>query len=231
MSGGGAVKAEGKLDGERWTDDPEVEVGCRDQRGEEVASDTHQPEPLLVRMLAAATVLLTSATGTLAATPEEVAAICAEAASRYQNQIGSARQAAPQPVAMYKRTFCPRHLVVKQGAVVAGQLPARIFRAADRPERLQGLLHRADDDFIHARRIPDHSRIGNVGPPQHGDQSRRIPRPVQAFAGKHPHHDRRSRAGRCDLLGQRPLFQKRDLDRAVHPEPGYFGRDPFCCLA
>lgn len=73
-----------------------------------------------MRMLAAAvTILLISAAGARAATPEEVAATCEEAARRYEEQFGSAQAAAPQPVvAMYKHTFCPRKLTVRQGTVV-----------------------------------------------------------------------------------------------------------------
>ena len=72
-----------------------------------------------MRMLAAAvTILLISAAGARAATPEEVAATCEEAARRYEEQFGSAQAAAPQPVvAMYKHTFCPRKLTVRQGTV------------------------------------------------------------------------------------------------------------------
>lgn len=94
-----------------------------------------------MRMLVAATALLISAGSALAATPEEVAAICEEAARRYEEQFGSAQRAAPQPVvAMYKHTFCPRHLVVKQGAVVTFvNVDKRTthsfwFRDAGRPE-------------------------------------------------------------------------------------------------
>lgn len=72
-----------------------------------------------MRMLAAVTILLISAAGARAATPEEVAATCEEAARRYEEQFGSAQAAAPQPVvAMYKHTFCPRKLTVRQGTVV-----------------------------------------------------------------------------------------------------------------
>lgn len=72
-----------------------------------------------MRMLAVVTPLLFLASSASAATPEEEAAICAEAASRYQEQFGAGLQSGPQPVvAMYKHTFCPRHLTVKQGAVV-----------------------------------------------------------------------------------------------------------------
>lgn len=72
-----------------------------------------------MRVPAAAAILLISAGRALAATPEEVAAICAEAAKRYEEQFGAAQSAAAEPVvAMYKHTFCPRQLTVKQGAVV-----------------------------------------------------------------------------------------------------------------
>ena len=72
-----------------------------------------------MRMPAAVTILLISAGSAPAATPEEIAAICEEAARRYEEQFGSAQAAAPQPVvAMYKHTFCPRSLVVKHGAAV-----------------------------------------------------------------------------------------------------------------
>ena len=70
-----------------------------------------------MRTPAAVAILLISAGGAPAATPEEVAAICEEAARRYQEQFGSAQGASPEPVvAMYKHTFCPRRLTVKQGA-------------------------------------------------------------------------------------------------------------------
>jgi len=72
-----------------------------------------------MRMLTALTAMLVFAGSALAATPEEAAAICEEAARRYQEQFGSAQSAAQEPVvAMYKHTFCPRRLTVKQGAVV-----------------------------------------------------------------------------------------------------------------
>ena len=74
---------------------------------------------MVVRTANAASVLLLAAGVARAATPEEVKAICAEAAGRYQEQFGSAQAAAPQPVvAMYKHTFCPRQLTVKQGTAV-----------------------------------------------------------------------------------------------------------------
>lgn len=72
-----------------------------------------------MRMLPALTALLISVGSAPAATPEEAAAICAEAAKRYEEQFGSAQAAAPEPVvAMYKHTFCPRKLTVKRGATV-----------------------------------------------------------------------------------------------------------------
>ncbi len=72
-----------------------------------------------MRIPGALVALLISAGGASAATPEEVAAICAEAAKRYDEQFGSAQSAAREPVvAMYKHTFCPRKLTVKQGATV-----------------------------------------------------------------------------------------------------------------
>jgi plastocyanin len=70
-------------------------------------------------MPAAVIALLVSAGPAPAATPEETAAICEEAARRYQEQFGSAQASSPEPVvAMYKHTFCPRRLTVKQGAAV-----------------------------------------------------------------------------------------------------------------
>jgi plastocyanin len=94
-----------------------------------------------MRMPVAITVLLISGYAAPAASPEELTAICAEAAGRYQEQFGSAQRAAPQPVvAMYKHTFCPRHLAVKQGAVVTFvNVDKRTthsfwFRDAGRPE-------------------------------------------------------------------------------------------------
>ncbi|MCW5705257.1 MAG: cupredoxin domain-containing protein [Bradyrhizobium sp.] len=72
-----------------------------------------------MRTLAAVAALLISACGARAASPEELKAICEEAAKRYEEQFGSAQGAAPQPVvAMFKYTFCPRNLTVKRGTVV-----------------------------------------------------------------------------------------------------------------
>lgn len=72
-----------------------------------------------MRMPAAIIALLISAGCALAATPEEAAAICAEAAKRYEEQFGAAQSAAGEPVvAMYKHTFCPRKLTVKRGTTV-----------------------------------------------------------------------------------------------------------------
>ena len=72
-----------------------------------------------MRAPAAAAILLISAGSALAATPDEVAATCTEAARRYEELFGSAQAAAPEPVvAMYKHTFCPRRLTVKRGATV-----------------------------------------------------------------------------------------------------------------
>lgn len=96
---------------------------------------------MVVRITAAAAVLLMFAGLVRAATPEEVKAICEDAARRYQEQFGSAQADAPQPVvAMFKHTFCPRHLVVKQGtAVKFVNVDKRTthsfwFRDAGRPE-------------------------------------------------------------------------------------------------
>lgn len=54
-----------------------------------------------------------------AASPEERKSICVEADKRYEELFGHPPAAAPQPVvSMYKHTFCPSQLTVKQGTVV-----------------------------------------------------------------------------------------------------------------
>lgn len=54
-----------------------------------------------------------------AVTPEEQAEACKEAAERYQELYGKAMVDEPvQVIAMYKYTFCPPRLEVKQGSKV-----------------------------------------------------------------------------------------------------------------
>lgn len=55
----------------------------------------------------------------VAVTPDEQAANCREAAGRYQELYGRPAEAeAPPVVLMYKHTFCPTALTVKQGSAV-----------------------------------------------------------------------------------------------------------------
>ena len=75
------------------------------------------------------------------ASPEELKVICAEAAQRYEQLFGHPQSAAPQPVVvMFKHTFCPLHLTVKQGSTVRFVNVDRRtthsfwFRDAGRPE-------------------------------------------------------------------------------------------------
>lgn len=77
----------------------------------------------------------------MSASPEELKAICTEAAQRYEEMFGQPQVAAPQPVvAMFKHTFCPLQLTVKQGSTVRFVNVDRRtthsfwFRDAGRPE-------------------------------------------------------------------------------------------------
>lgn len=89
--------------------------------------------------LAAALLVLASPAAAL--TPEEQAEICKEAAERYKEQFGKQMGQEPvQVIAMYKYTFCPTKLEVKQGTKVRFiNLDKRTthsywFRDAGRPE-------------------------------------------------------------------------------------------------
>ncbi|MEW5962836.1 MAG: plastocyanin/azurin family copper-binding protein [Pseudomonadota bacterium] len=89
----------------------------------------------------AAGLLAAASVPAAAASPEEQAQICAEAAARYQETFGKAMtDEAVQIIAMYKHTFCPPKLTVKQGSRVRFiNLDKRTthsfwFRDAGRPE-------------------------------------------------------------------------------------------------
>lgn len=76
-----------------------------------------------MRRLLAAVVLILSAAEAMAAgrqkSPEEIAKICTEAEERYQQLFG--KPSSQEPVAvvtMYKYTFCPITLTIKQGTIV-----------------------------------------------------------------------------------------------------------------
>ncbi len=67
----------------------------------------------------AAAVLVLGAGAAFAASPEEQQVICADAAKRYEELFGHPQQTANPPVvAMFKHTFCPAHLSVKQGSTI-----------------------------------------------------------------------------------------------------------------
>lgn len=71
-----------------------------------------------LRLLAAG-LLAAASLPAAAASPEEQAQICAEAAERYKEQFGKAMTDEPvQIIAMYKYTFCPPKLAIKQGSKV-----------------------------------------------------------------------------------------------------------------
>lgn len=93
-----------------------------------------------LRLLAAGLLAVVSVTAE-AGSPEEQAQICAEAAERYKETFGKAMTEEPvQIIAMYKHTFCPPKLAVKQGSKVRFiNLDKRTthsywFRDAGRPE-------------------------------------------------------------------------------------------------
>lgn len=66
-----------------------------------------------------AAVLAVAAARTLAATDEEVAALCREAQARHRQAAGPAETDGKiVAVLMYKDTFCPRRLTVRRGDVV-----------------------------------------------------------------------------------------------------------------
>ncbi len=69
----------------------------------------------------AASVALAAAASPAAATsdPEKAAEICEKAEERYQEIFGKPSAEEPIPIVlMYKYTFCPVHLTVKQGTTV-----------------------------------------------------------------------------------------------------------------
>ena len=89
----------------------------------------------------AAVLILTPSAGAVNLSPEERAEICKEAAARYKELYGKDMSQEPvQIIAMYKYTFCPTKLEVKQGTTVRFiNLDKRTthsfwFREAGRPE-------------------------------------------------------------------------------------------------
>lgn len=76
--------------------------------------------PIRLHFLLAPLLALSAVAGPASAvSPEEQAAICAEAAERYKEMFGKAMTDEPvQIVGMYKYTFCPPKLDVKRGTKV-----------------------------------------------------------------------------------------------------------------
>ena len=93
------------------------------------------------RALTVGASLLLSAVPAAAVTPQEQKSNCEEAVKRYEELYGRAQTAESQPVVlMYKHTFCPVQLAVKQGTSVRflnvdhRTTHSFWFKGADRPE-------------------------------------------------------------------------------------------------